>query len=881
MSDNSYKNLNEANVRVEFLPEAPNLFYPNDIIEFDVRASQIDHFQKTNSISPFNLEGVSGFQNSATNEGVVPFSYLGLAKRRWHLNNFLHWTGDTERQRRNHRAFGLSRPEPSVEWTPIAIANFGDPSSSIFPSYIRSFRERGLSIIAVPPMPPDIIELFPRSYKGPKWNQEDLTYLPRPDDAATYEQLLDQLGYDGSTGGGVGVDDDGSDDTCPQPSSVWIHQTVAKSGLLWGIQSNDCIETKNLGFEILIDPDSPPSSEVNTFLIIKFSDYELLFQIGQKPILYDFKFSTPRVTMIPTKSDDQTIYNGEKLDVRFEIVAGRLSITINGHAFFYTRYNNFEEEEEVDGESQSIHEATIEEGSVTILGSNVSTRISLNLIDYPRLGGVGIRLPALSEINDGSYTGVTSRGEYRGSIFKIANQSMPNGYAYGIDAEIGVDDYSGEQVRPEGFGHNQKGVIIFRSTNSLRNIGFDPSGEDDWGLLILGSESIESENSSAFFSGMEVSNVFTPYFFRMKGGIPLLQDDERRSMVTPTSNVEVISASETFNAPDYFHVEKNASITLLDQGNFGQLQRGQSVVRLTWFWDDGEDDHDPEENAFIGIVMDVTYSQEAGKSVVILQCSDYSAALKTPIVNSPFYDGMIAYNAIENIAKRAGIITENVWPDEESYSLPSGYQFTEPAMRFESEEMLDGCILKIIQRYEGYYYFNSEGKMIVTRLPGGLFSENAGDQVEAEFFSRPSQTTSYDQVILNQLDIQYDFNSTVNNISIYSLDMETKDPIIAASTAPNGGALLYKKTFLYDQAALGGIHAVRSYLADLRARMFYPIMKVSIQVAGNYALRLKPLSFFTVDGYVFRAMSVKKSFDAEGNDLNISIDGEWLGGRQF
>jgi len=89
--------------------------------------------------------------------------------------------------------------------------------------------------------------------------------------------------------------------------------------------------------------------------------------------------------------------------------------------------------------------------------------------------------------------------------------------------------------------------------------------------------------------------------------------------------------------------------------------------------------------------------------------------------------------------------------------------------------------------------------------------------------------------------------------------------------------LLFKKIYLYNQAALGELEVCRNYVETLSQRMFNPILKTRWNTAGTF-VNAMPLQFVTVDAQIFRVTSIKRNFKAETNDLSTSYEGEWLGG---
>ena len=178
-----------------------------------------------------------------------------------------------------------------------------------------------------------------------------------------------------------------------------------------------------------------------------------------------------------------------------------------------------------------------------------------------------------------------------------------------------------------------------------------------------------------------------------------------------------------------------------------------------------------------------------------------------------------------------------------------------------------------MKRFEAFIYFDVDGRLVVEKLPGGLFSAFTGAVIS--FGSDPISNNP----ILNNRGVTYNYESTFNNISVLTNDRESRNPIIYALSAPAGAdALLYRKTYLYDQGALGGLEEAKAWVAEASFRLFKPILKTEVDTFGGSALSLHPLDFITVDGQEFRALSIKKTFNAEANEYSESFDAEWLGG---
>ena len=269
-----------------------------------------------------------------------------------------------------------------------------------------------------------------------------------------------------------------------------------------------------------------------------------------------------------------------------------------------------------------------------------------------------------------------------------------------------------------------------------------------------------------------------------------------------------------------------------------------------------------------------------GKETITLQCEDYHHILQnTPIINSPFYDGMVGYHVIKDLAQRAGIEKDafvKEWEDETEYFLPSGYSFTAPKMRFKTRDKLFECIMDIVKRFEAYVYFDGAGKFHIAKLPGGLLGPPVDTIVPTAKFS--SDPNTGDELILDQRNINIDFSSTFNQINCLTLERDTRNPIMIGIVAGREDKLTFKKEYLIDQPAYGEKEVARVHLNELSQRIFFPIRKMGFKTTGSN-LVLKPLDFVTVDGIPFRIISISRTFNAESNDYINEYETEWLNGK--
>jgi hypothetical protein len=279
------------------------------------------------------------------------------------------------------------------------------------------------------------------------------------------------------------------------------------------------------------------------------------------------------------------------------------------------------------------------------------------------------------------------------------------------------------------------------------------------------------------------------------------------------------------------------------------------------------------------MIISTSSSEKPGQEELVLTCQDYMYILKNyPIVNSPFYDGMVLFYAVENVVRRSGINTVyNAWDNTDQYYLPAGYAFTNPAVKFEDTQPLYECAKFMLERGEAVMYFDPHGICYVKKLPGGLYSAAAGEPVVA-YFTRDPNSTSGAYVILDEKNVEYDYSDTVNRIVIASLERDTRNAILYTKSAgPSDDKLLYRRIAYEEQAALGGYDVVVARADELAQRVFSTIRKTSFKTTDFNSV-IYPLSFIVVDQDEFRLIGLTRTYSAESNDFVMEFNAEWLGG---
>lgn len=631
-----------------------------------------------------------------------------------------------------------------------------------------------------------------------------------------------------------------------------------------------------------------------------------------------------------------------EIEIGIMTIAGRLIVFVNNNSFVYTRV-----EKSTTTEGGVLKECIITAGDIDIYGTNMQLSINVSPMTFAPMGIMNVPMPA--EVTSAETTpspgtipppfvwnwhGINYQGIPDVTKSPCELPKPPSIYydIFGTDCQYYIDGGipptapPDAAINPSGStptDFHKQGIIRFKRAGptifpsmlgtDIYYVSMFPL-KSQMNLPVIGTISPGTPAPTA-----DICYGGCPYFFRLKGGyIPSIPN----SLLSPVNiSDNVLSVSESSSAGDYFHVKKTATITIYNPN--GDISNSSSTtttttttptvttttttpimvttsnsstvlstsmllyqkgVDISWSWGD-----DIPIKTFTGVITNVNSTEVAGKEVLTLTCADYMYILNSiPIINSPFYDGMVAKYAIKELAMRSGLLDSAFfvdWQNGDDFFLPSGFSYSQPAMRFQSSQKLFECMIDIVKRFEAFIYFDGAGALHINKLPGGLFSvpvfigssnSNASSTVtvfHTDIVNDP------DGIILNERNVDFNFESTVNCISIFTLDRNSRNAIIYGKTAAGvEDHLLFRKTMLLDQPALGELAAAKAWANDLSLRVFKPILKTRFSCVGTNKATILPLSFITLDGQNFRVTSVKRDFSADNNDFKASFECEWLGG---
>lgn len=857
-------NLGKARVKVELLDSLPNVTKKSQAYDVDQSALAWTYFMASPFAPPALLEYVS--------DTTGQFGAIFPSRRKFFIDNHIA-SKDGSPITKNlgeEKIYMLWSPTQEKEGMIKALIDNGK-----FDTYNLSF-------------PPE----YTQDYTGPRWEDKPLPKESQPFtlDSEVAKKWADVIGmtFDPST-----YAEDNSDDAIPTVYSV--NQTNVRDGLWWGLESVDSW-ISNTPFWVTINRTQSPTSNAQheTFIAISLGigddeqSYDLVITNNKRPLLFDYfngRQSTDakstggsglpsfKVEEFPTDLSKIT-EKDTTIEVGFMTTAGRLVVFVNKTVLVYRRVESGSEAKERQG---TWKEAKISDGKIRIYGSNCQCTVNFCPMTFSPFGALVLPFGDVPNEEDTSGGGnkrwfnMDSKGNVgSGSVIELPNPEGKHDPPFGVDCESFTSTTCGSSNPSQSAGLHLEGKVTMKSSSEL---GVDQTVSGFHVMIFNPTDFDYTLNGVTSF----VPYSGCPYFFRIKGGYRYIQGGSGGS--GRDISEDVISATETFSIDDYFAINGTAQVTLYNKGGkYDELKTQQKGIRLYWGWNG--DYH----KTFTGLVVSASSSEVPGKEELTLECSDYMFLLKnTQMINSPYYDGMVLFYACRDVIKRAGIQEIiNDWDDTDEYFLPTGYSFTNPAVKFDDQQMLYDCVKSMVERGEATFYFDSEGRCHIMKLPGGLFSVSSGAGSQNIKFVRDPELQSSSGSIFTILDtkgVEYDYSETVNKLFLYSLERDTRNPIIVVVSAKGGeDKLLYMRLFYVQQPAFGSLRIAQHYADMLGKRAFYPVRKTSFKTVGTGNI-VYPLSFVQVDSDEYRLTGVSRKYSADSNEFVMDFNAEWLGGK--
>ena len=326
-----------------------------------------------------------------------------------------------------------------------------------------------------------------------------------------------------------------------------------------------------------------------------------------------------------------------------------------------------------------------------------------------------------------------------------------------------------------------------------------------------------------------------------------------------------MQATVTATAPDWHHVERTASVVVYTGNTSGPSFRQQGMS-VNMGWGGGS-------RVFTGMTVNVETNKVVGKETITYKGTDYMKILKdSPIVASPTYDGMYMVGALYDLSRRAGIRNPIMeFGDDENFFFRAGNTFRQPKVKFKPSQTIFDCMMWMLKQTNSYMFFDEFGNLHFADVPGGIMTPTGGSS-GANFVTSATSPNA----ILDQKNAGVDFNDTISMIRIRTVQRDMDNTfVVYTKDSGSDSAILYKKVFLNDEAAIGSYQAAVALAEKYAATMFKPFRKASVKSAGDPSVDV--LHNFSIDGQSYVCMNATKTFNAQDNSITCEFTGKAYG----
>ena len=703
-----------------------------------------------------------------------------------------------------------------------------------------------------------------------------------------------------------------------------IEQTNCEPDIFWGIQSSPKFGN-NMPFYINIRKKMSKSINLPDFFLIRINPAQVKKANSFDILVYDSRIfvvdwiieKTNTTTTTKAYFEPEIYETGLTCDMnRIRIgvfpCLGKLAIfseDINTKkAFFYTRIKNVKiTDDDASNKSAAEYETVtgyfkVQADTIEVFGSNAKAEIDLAAMCFnkstlfPPIYGAkntqdGEANQAWSYTKDGK-TGIAGTDYFYcpGGDKGVSNSGIfckkYNGNDFVLPKINAANNTFGEYGDAHGeITANFNTTSQVYETAKILKIEIIPEKlvrADDTSNSTFFTDSKKDEDE--LYSG-------TALVFRLKG--MSAPTPPSTSSNTPTTYYDVISMSETFSSQSTSNLEHSVDLVLYNpDGKFNFLKEKSKGIQV-FLSLSNEDGDTPVQTpsatpVFTGITFNTIISEMPGKETISIHCQDYMRILEdTQFINSPFYDGMDAFDVIYDIGKRCGIntITDNTDQNKRFY-CKAGYNFQQPVLKPQYQSKYKDTMIEVAKMATRVVYFNASGELIWDQLQGSLdFDIGRIGTIKYEFFRDPSKFSKNGEVrqtvIIGEKRYEKLISEVLNQIDVVTVERETNERrfiTYSAEKLNKENKMPYRKKLIYDQAAFGGVPAAVDWVKRNAERFFKVPSKISFKTIT--ADTILPLTFIKVDGLKFRVSGFTRNYSAEDNSLTTDISAEWWGSEE-
>jgi hypothetical protein len=272
---------------------------------------------------------------------------------------------------------------------------------------------------------------------------------------------------------------------------------------------------------------------------------------------------------------------------------------------------------------------------------------------------------------------------------------------------------------------------------------------------------------------------------------------------------------------------------------------------------------------FRGMIVASPMKESYAEDIITLDCKDKMQILDDQkILNSPYYDGMALPDAFKHICTLGGLPKEICAVESltaHNEVLGVGYNWTQPAERFETNTSILEAIRKVSRKFWHVLRSNPQGQIVLTDLnfSSTTSAGSADRQVTLEelnlthpsyvFYVDPSKKyVNPFQIALNSVSINKDFMVRYTNIELMYVDKGLPGPDGEYSTQIDNRSfdlesienpsypdfVGYKKPQRLIEPAFGSKAKARHAIEMLESHAYETPLVVTLNVYGRPTLRV-------------------------------------------
>ena len=426
-------------------------------------------------------------------------------------------------------------------------------------------------------------------------------------------------------------------------------------------------------------------------------------------------------------------------------------------------------------------------------------------------------------------------------------------------------------------------------------------------------------------SRINTNEYITPLLFSVEATAPPIVGEEPPEWIDITDLL--IEAQISQSAPDYYNIDQYLNLSIRDDNfnyyddegelvtvnSYAYFSTAAREIRLQagWYLIDPDLDQPSSvpdkpilQNIFTGFVSNVSLDYVAELNIVNLKISHMIERMKnTPILLSPFYDGMETSGVIKDLVKRGQLFKADA-PTEpniifiedgvevEAFSntvfyLGVGKDYQSPTFKFGGDEMIMDCIRKVASVDGARIYGHPNGALVYQKSSQGQI--DAAIPV-ATFYSLPStgttNTHSEYYTMFAGLTFEQTPHESFNQVQVITVERDLRKPIVVnypkldANGEIDVASVGYLRIYRRKDPALGDQAAANIHARNLAKILFYPPKKAHFEGFGHpELLPIQVIEVVTSKGNLgnLRIVSISSTIIKDDNDFKYeaSYELEW------